>query len=255
MPTKTASGVSDYGYRYLSPGSGRWLSRDPIGENGGMCLYCAMKNRAVSLLDWLGLQTPPENGGRMTSEIGKESLEGLQAELQAMCVKPCLKCERGRWIPTTPEKCREEAKAVAEGIKKTFEQNFDRQLVDQRPPFGTPNTPPQACRPATPDDVGDHLCWDWAQGFANSVNMRGAKSWSAAVGKVEKDHNPADRVHFFVRIFAGKNQTDRECELMVDDGWFSFPTMIHKPPWLPNDQWGDTRFEPPACACRPVRPF
>ncbi len=34
MPMKTASGVRYYGYRYYSPGMGRWLSRDPIGENG-----------------------------------------------------------------------------------------------------------------------------------------------------------------------------------------------------------------------------
>jgi len=31
-PTKTASGMFFYGYRYYDPETGRWLNRDPIGE-------------------------------------------------------------------------------------------------------------------------------------------------------------------------------------------------------------------------------
>ena len=37
--TKSASGVRYYGFRYDNPNTGRWLSRDPLGENGGANLW------------------------------------------------------------------------------------------------------------------------------------------------------------------------------------------------------------------------
>lgn len=40
-----------YGYRYYKARTGRWLSRDPIGENGGINLYCFIGNRASEGLD------------------------------------------------------------------------------------------------------------------------------------------------------------------------------------------------------------
>lgn len=40
----TATGVTDYGFRYYVPETGRWLSRDPIGERGGLNLYVFVKN-------------------------------------------------------------------------------------------------------------------------------------------------------------------------------------------------------------------
>jgi len=44
-----------YGYRYYSPTQGRWLSRDPIGEYGGINLYNFVGNNPVTELDPLGL--------------------------------------------------------------------------------------------------------------------------------------------------------------------------------------------------------
>jgi hypothetical protein len=44
-----------YGYRYYSPGLGRWVSRDPIGERGGLALYCNSKNDMCRRSDVLGL--------------------------------------------------------------------------------------------------------------------------------------------------------------------------------------------------------
>jgi RHS repeat-associated protein len=48
-----------YGYRYYSPALGRWLSRDPIEEQGGLNLYGFVSNDPVNKWDRLGLQTPP----------------------------------------------------------------------------------------------------------------------------------------------------------------------------------------------------
>ena len=52
-----ASGVhmTDYGYRYYDPVTGRWPSRDPIGERGGLNLYGFVGNDGVRSIDRLGL--------------------------------------------------------------------------------------------------------------------------------------------------------------------------------------------------------
>ncbi|NCC60833.1 MAG: RHS repeat-associated core domain-containing protein [Verrucomicrobiae bacterium] len=44
-----------YGYRYYSPALGRWMSRDPIEEKGGLNLYGFVNNDPVNKWDKLGL--------------------------------------------------------------------------------------------------------------------------------------------------------------------------------------------------------
>jgi RHS repeat-associated protein len=53
--TDDESGMLYYGYRSYNPNVGRWLSRDPIQENGGENMYWAGANRLVSEVDLLGL--------------------------------------------------------------------------------------------------------------------------------------------------------------------------------------------------------
>jgi hypothetical protein len=43
--------------RWYSPNTGRWLSRDPIGEEGGANVYVAFNNCPVSDIDVLGLSS------------------------------------------------------------------------------------------------------------------------------------------------------------------------------------------------------
>ena len=43
-----------YGYRLYDPPSGKWLSRDPIEEQGGINLYGFVDNDAVNSFDYLG---------------------------------------------------------------------------------------------------------------------------------------------------------------------------------------------------------
>ena len=50
-----ASGLYDYGFRFYSPGLGRWLNRDPLGEEGGINLYGAMGNDLINNVDEYGL--------------------------------------------------------------------------------------------------------------------------------------------------------------------------------------------------------
>lgn len=44
-----------YGFRYYDPVTGRWPSRDPIGEVGGLSIYAMVRNSPVNYLDVLGL--------------------------------------------------------------------------------------------------------------------------------------------------------------------------------------------------------
>jgi len=50
------TGFYNYGFRYLSPLLGRWLSRDPIAERGGVNLYGFVGNNGVNGTDLLGLE-------------------------------------------------------------------------------------------------------------------------------------------------------------------------------------------------------
>jgi RHS repeat-associated protein len=54
-PRDQEIGVYYYGYRYYDPSTGRWLSRDPIQEKGGVNLYGFLQNNGVSTYDLLGL--------------------------------------------------------------------------------------------------------------------------------------------------------------------------------------------------------
>jgi RHS repeat-associated protein len=49
------TGLNYYGFRYYNPSTGRWLSRDPIAEHGGLNLYAFHGNNLVGGIDYLGL--------------------------------------------------------------------------------------------------------------------------------------------------------------------------------------------------------
>jgi RHS repeat-associated protein len=49
------TGLIYYGLRYYSPQMGKFINRDPIGENGGLNLYGFVRNNPVNLVDVLGM--------------------------------------------------------------------------------------------------------------------------------------------------------------------------------------------------------
>ncbi len=57
-PQDPVTGLYYYGYRYYDPLTGRWPSRDPIGENGGVNLYGFVGNDGIGAIDLLGLENP-----------------------------------------------------------------------------------------------------------------------------------------------------------------------------------------------------
>ena len=57
-------GLIHYDFRDYEPGMGRWLSRDPIEEEGGFNLYAFLNNDSVNAFDALGLwKATPESSG------------------------------------------------------------------------------------------------------------------------------------------------------------------------------------------------
>lgn len=53
-PFEPELGLYYYGFRYYDPATGRWVSRDPIEEKGGINLYGAVTNDLVNRWDVLG---------------------------------------------------------------------------------------------------------------------------------------------------------------------------------------------------------
>jgi RHS repeat-associated protein len=96
----------EYGYRYYDPVTGRWPSRDPIGENGGENLYGMVGNNVVNKGDYLGL-TDIDGG------VGEGIAEGLQMAHEMKMAK--LRVESGRANCCTDEK-------IAEGKKELMEK-------------------------------------------------------------------------------------------------------------------------------------
>jgi len=62
--------VADYLYRYYDPLTGRWPSRDPIEEEGGLNLYEFVGNDGVGNWDVLGMWIGPDRDSKdATSEV------------------------------------------------------------------------------------------------------------------------------------------------------------------------------------------
>ncbi len=52
--TDAETGLVYYGYRFYTPELGRWLSRDPSQERGGLNLYAFARNETLGRMDYLG---------------------------------------------------------------------------------------------------------------------------------------------------------------------------------------------------------
>jgi len=63
-PQEPVTGLLYYGYSYYDPLAGRWPSRDPIREEGGLNLFAFVRNTPPNLLDGNGRQPlPPSMDG------------------------------------------------------------------------------------------------------------------------------------------------------------------------------------------------
>ena len=67
--------VSYYGFRYYVPETGRWLSRDPIGERGGLNVYGFVRNEVINSYDLLGM-APCSDYAKSRSGSTASGMEG-----------------------------------------------------------------------------------------------------------------------------------------------------------------------------------
>lgn len=75
-PLNSETGLYYYGYRYYDSHSGRWPSKDPIEERGGINLYGFVFNQTNGLIDILGREPSDGGGGGGRGRGGKQNVKG-----------------------------------------------------------------------------------------------------------------------------------------------------------------------------------
>ena len=84
-------GVAVYGYRYYDPVTGRWPSRDPIGEEGGVNLYVFVGNDGIGIWDILG-RFPEASAGVSASAGIQVGFWGVELSTTVSLTTKCRVC-------------------------------------------------------------------------------------------------------------------------------------------------------------------
>ena len=85
-----------YGYRYYAPRLGRWMTRDPIGEKGGVGLYLCFDNVPVNIFDAIGLVGGGfKYRGRKHESIGwwRYAASPASSDTSCICKKKWFSCK------------------------------------------------------------------------------------------------------------------------------------------------------------------
>ena len=120
------TGFYYYGYRFYSPELMRWITRDPIGEKGGVNLYAMCGNNAVEMHDSLGLKWNILRSGKKfacaIADSDSDTFQGLATivELDSS--------DYMKWAHTSdvvPRKCKvyliPNTKVYHKGVRRFFE--------------------------------------------------------------------------------------------------------------------------------------
>ena len=131
--TNAKSGLVLAPYRAYSPELGRWISRDPIEEDGGINLYGYVGNGPLGAVDPLGLAPPPP-----TADGGANSFLNSAGSLRKT---------------TRDKNTRVAIDAMMDALARSWKANYGN---------GTQGN--------NKHNVGKYMCWDWAYSFESTVN-------------------------------------------------------------------------------------
>jgi len=219
-------------FAYYQAQQGRWMSRDPIMEEGGNNLYAFISNSSINDCDFLGQRRiflGPINVNPLTWSDGKNTwnpfswgnpkeakqLKSIEPGLIALCENS--KCVCGE---DAQKECKKEAKILAGKVRNVFLDNFG---------YGP--------YPTGGDPVGGYFCWDWSRNFHSALSALNFKHF-AVEHAMNANSDGRGYVHYFVHIYAGKRDSD--CELTLDDNWggygFVHDSMV--PPASTGGTWG-----------------
>ncbi|MGI6496213.1 MAG: RHS repeat-associated core domain-containing protein [Kiritimatiellia bacterium] len=94
------TGLGYWGYRWYSPGMGRWMSRDPIGERGGLNLHVFLLNKVVNHIDALGqLSSTLPGYSKKDFSMKASGSKGLGGHISILIVRESAKhcCTSGQF--------------------------------------------------------------------------------------------------------------------------------------------------------------
>jgi len=75
------SGLYYYGYRFYSPGIGKWINRDPIQEAGGINIYGFVGNSPTNLKDKYGLVAGVDDLGEIAGAFAVGGLANVTGDI------------------------------------------------------------------------------------------------------------------------------------------------------------------------------
>ncbi|MEI6916162.1 MAG: RHS repeat-associated core domain-containing protein, partial [Armatimonadota bacterium] len=197
-----------YGYRYYSAELKRWLSRDPIGELGGLNLYSFVYNDPVNYFDAFGLK-------KLSKEEGAEALKQGLSMLETGCDNGCAKTKCGAGAPAscTPAECKLKAKGIIDALVGAQQQNYGNGPHDDSAEGS--------------DTVGGYFCWDWARFFENALSSQKPKCATYKQGMAAAPSTPTGTpVHFYL-IVQACGEESAGSRVNFDDGFFDGENTSH----------------------------
>ena len=84
--------LSQPGLRYYSTSFGRWISRDPIGEQSARNLYAGLRNSSINRIDAFGLKCGTIKDEGFSSAEEKTLVDKMKAK-KPPCPIPQIKCQ------------------------------------------------------------------------------------------------------------------------------------------------------------------
>lgn len=157
-----------YGVRYYDANSGRWVSRDPIGEEGGVNLYGFVGNDGMNAFDFLGMLDPHADALRRQAQDARRRMN--EESTRNRRNKP----DRGANKPDEPQDP-ERLNPDFGGIKRSMLLDFKID-IERDPRFAVGEGPddrgaPQGCFTCV---VSGEVAWS---GFDENLLEHGLAEW------------------------------------------------------------------------------